>query len=144
MKYYPIELACIYRLLLLCLRQVYLWWFYFTIGCLAGTICLVVTCEGRIYPCLLILFPSQNPRSPRTSPLGLTSLKRKNHPIVVTMGGIGSCYASLTFKPQAFILSTNCVITGTMDWCNTLFPPVCKNNYIGQELWQTQKCECVM
>jgi hypothetical protein len=29
-------------------------------------------------------------------------------------------------------------------WCNTLFPPVCKNNYTGQELWQTQKCECVM
>jgi transposase InsO family protein len=28
--------------------------------------------------------------------------------------------------------------------CNTLFPPVCKNNYTGQELWQTQKCECVM
>ena len=23
--------------------------------------------------------------------------------------------------------------------CNTLFPPVCKNNYIGQELWQTQR-----
>jgi hypothetical protein len=28
--------------------------------------------------------------------------------------------------------------------CNTLFPPVCKNNYTGQELWQTKKCECVM
>jgi hypothetical protein len=29
-------------------------------------------------------------------------------------------------------------------FCNTLFPPVCKNNYTGQELWQSQKCECVM
>jgi hypothetical protein len=28
--------------------------------------------------------------------------------------------------------------------CNTLFPPVCKNNWTGQELWQTQKCEYVM
>jgi hypothetical protein len=28
--------------------------------------------------------------------------------------------------------------------CNTLFPPVCKNNYAGQELWQTQRCECVI
>jgi hypothetical protein len=27
---------------------------------------------------------------------------------------------------------------------NTLFPPVCKNNYVGQELWQTQRCECVI
>jgi hypothetical protein len=26
--------------------------------------------------------------------------------------------------------------------CNTLFPPVCKNNYTSQVLWQTQKCEC--
>jgi hypothetical protein len=28
--------------------------------------------------------------------------------------------------------------------CNTLFPPFCKNNYIGQELWQTQRCECLI
>jgi hypothetical protein len=28
--------------------------------------------------------------------------------------------------------------------CNTLFPSVYKNNYIGQELWQTQRCECVI
>jgi hypothetical protein len=34
--------------------------------------------------------PSQNPRSPGTSPLGLTSLNRKNLPIEVTLGGIGS------------------------------------------------------
>ena len=25
--------------------------------------------------------------------------------------------------------------------CNTLFSPVCKNNWTGQELWRTQKCE---
>jgi hypothetical protein len=48
------------------------------------------------------LKPLQNPRSPGTSPLGLTSLKRKNLPIVVTLGGIGSCYASLAFYLIAF------------------------------------------
>jgi hypothetical protein len=52
---------------------------------------------GKPYLCLISLLPLQNPRSPGTSPLGLTSLKRKNHPIVVTLGGIGSCYASLAF-----------------------------------------------
>jgi hypothetical protein len=67
--------------------------------------------RGGTYPCLFILLPPQNPRSLGTSPLGLTSLKRKNHPIVVTLGGIGSCYASLAFKPKAFILATNCAIT---------------------------------
>jgi hypothetical protein len=36
------------------------------------------------------------------SHLGLTSLKRKNLPIVVTLGGIGSCYASLAFYLIAF------------------------------------------
>ena len=66
------------------------------------TICLVVTCEGGITTLSCNPLPSQNPKSPGTSPLGLTSLKRKNHPIVVTLGGIGSCYASLTLKPQAF------------------------------------------
>jgi hypothetical protein len=71
----------------------------------------VVTCEGGTYPCLIILFPPQNPKSPGTSPLGLTSLKRKNFPIVVTLGGIGSCYASLAFKPRALSLATNYAIT---------------------------------
>ena len=66
------------------------------------TICSVVTCEGRITTLSCNPLPSQNPRSSGTSPLSLTSLKRKNHPIVVTLGGIGSCYASLAFKPQAF------------------------------------------
>jgi hypothetical protein len=32
--------------------------------------------------------PTQNPRSPRTSPLGLTSLNRKNLPIEVTVVGL--------------------------------------------------------
>jgi hypothetical protein len=36
------------------------------------------------------------------SPLGLTSLNRKNLPIVVTLGGIGSCYTNLMYKTQAF------------------------------------------
>jgi hypothetical protein len=58
--------------------------------------------RGETYPCLIILEPPQSPRSPRTSPLGLTSLKRKNHPIVVTLGGIGSCYASLALYLIAF------------------------------------------
>jgi hypothetical protein len=62
----------------------------------------VVTCEGEITTLSCNPLPYQNPRSPGTSPLGLTSLKRKNHPIVATLGGISSCYASLTFKPQAF------------------------------------------
>jgi hypothetical protein len=52
--------------------------------------------RGETYPCLIIFLPPQNPRSPGTSPLGLTSLKRKNLPIVVTLGGTGSCYVSLT------------------------------------------------
>jgi hypothetical protein len=46
------------------------------------------------------------------SPLGLTSLMRKNLPIVVTLGGICSCYASLAFNLIAFFLATNCAITG--------------------------------
>jgi hypothetical protein len=33
-----------------------------------------------------------------------------NLPIVVTLGGIGSFYASLTYKLQAFVLPTNCAI----------------------------------
>jgi hypothetical protein len=27
---------------------------------------------------------------------------------------------------------------------NTMFPPACKYNWTGQELWQTHKCEYVM
>ena len=46
--------------------------------------------------------PLQNSRLPGTSPLGLTSLKRKNLPILVTLGGIVSCYASLAFFLIAF------------------------------------------
>jgi hypothetical protein len=89
--------------LLLCLRQVHLFFLVILYYWLfSRTICSVVTCEREktTLPCNPL--SSQNPRSPETSPLGLTSLKRKNHPIVVTLGGIGSCYASLTFKPQAF------------------------------------------
>jgi hypothetical protein len=57
---------------------------------------------GKPYLGLISLLPLQNHRSPGTSPLGLTSLKRKNLPIVVTLGGIGSCYASLAFTLIAF------------------------------------------
>jgi hypothetical protein len=66
------------------------------------TICSVVTCEGGIITLSCNPLPSQNPRSLGTSPLGLTTLNRKNHPIVVTLGGIGSCYASLTLQSIAF------------------------------------------
>jgi hypothetical protein len=46
--------------------------------------------------------PFQNPRSLGTSPLGLASLKRKSLPIMVTLGGIGSCYTSLALYVIAF------------------------------------------
>jgi hypothetical protein len=36
------------------------------------------------------------------SPLGLASLNRKDLPIVVTLGGVGPCYASLAFYFIAF------------------------------------------
>ena len=52
--------------------------------------------RGKTYLYHIILLPLQNPRSLGMSPLGVASLKRKNLPIVVTLGGIGSCYASLT------------------------------------------------
>jgi hypothetical protein len=58
--------------------------------------------KGKSYLCPISLLPLQNPRSSGTSPLGLTFLKRKNHPIMVTLGGIGSCYASLAFYLIAF------------------------------------------
>jgi hypothetical protein len=41
-------------------------------------------------------------RSSGMYPLGLTTLNRKNHPIVMTLGGIVSCYASLTLHLIAF------------------------------------------
>jgi len=80
-----------------------LWGFDFLNWPLAGLSICVVTCEGgKPYLGLIILLPLQNSRSPGMSPLGLTFLKRKNHPIVVTLGGIGSCYASLAFYLIAF------------------------------------------
>jgi hypothetical protein len=59
------------------------------------TIFWAVICEGEISLDPLSLFLS-NPRLPRTSPLGLATLNRKDLPIVVTLGGVGPCYASLT------------------------------------------------
>jgi hypothetical protein len=75
------------------------------------TICSMVTCEGRNLSLSYNPFPFSKPRSPWTSPLGLTSLNRKNHPIEVTLGGIGSSYASLPLHLYPFIHTTNCVIT---------------------------------
>jgi hypothetical protein len=64
----------------------------------------MVTCEGAIYLLALNPLPSQNPRSPGTSPLGLTSLNRNNLPIEVTLGGIGSvtlvCLFTSFFYPN--------------------------------------------
>jgi hypothetical protein len=47
--------------------------------------------------------------------MGLTSINRKNLPIVVTLGGEGSCFASLTYYPLASLPSTNYVIIMTFD-----------------------------
>jgi hypothetical protein len=69
---------------------------------------------GKPYLGLISLLPLQNHRSSGTSPLGLTSLKRKNLPIVVTLGGIGSYYANLALNLIAFFLATNCAITNTL------------------------------
>jgi hypothetical protein len=89
--------------LLLCLRQVHLPFFGYTLLLVVSrTICSVVTCEGGNLSLYYNPLPSQNPRSPRTSPLGLTTLNRKNHPIEVTLGGIGSSYASLPLQSLAF------------------------------------------
>ena len=59
------------------------------------TIFLAAICEGETSLNPLSLFLS-NPRLPGTSPLGLATLNRKDLPIVVTLGGVGPCYASLT------------------------------------------------
>ena len=100
-------------------RCFYFLWLYLIIGCLARTIWLAVICERGNLSLSYYPLPFQNPRSPRMSPLGLASLKRKNLPIMVTLGGIGSCYASLALYLIAFILVTNCTITGSFlgeDW----------------------------
>jgi hypothetical protein len=55
--------------------------------------------ENSLDPLSLSL---SNPRLPGTSPLGLASLNRKDLPIVVTLGGVGLCYASLAFYFIAF------------------------------------------
>jgi hypothetical protein len=79
-------------------------WLYFSLLAVSRTICSVVTCEGGIYLLSYNPLPSQNPRSPGTSPLGLTSLNRKNLPIEVTLGGIGSvtpvCLFTSIFYPN--------------------------------------------
>jgi hypothetical protein len=58
-----------------------------------------VKAENSLNPLSLSL---SNPRLPGTSPLGLASLNRKDLPIVVTLGGVGPCYASLAFYFIAF------------------------------------------
>jgi hypothetical protein len=108
-----------------------LWGFYFLNWPLAGLSVWVVTCEGgKPYLCLISLLPLQNPSSPRTSPLGLTSLKGRNHPIVVTLSGIGSCYPSLAFYLIAFYPSYK--LCDNRD--HTLQPPTSvKNRCVARE-----------
>jgi hypothetical protein len=81
--------------LLLCLGQVHIFLGYTLLLAVSRTVCSVVTLEGGNLSLSSNPSPSQNPKSSGTSPLGFTSLKRKNHSIEVTLGGIGSCYASL-------------------------------------------------
>jgi hypothetical protein len=89
------KLAYVY-FLLLCPGQVHLFGYIYLYWLLANS-AQVVTCEGGgIYLFSYNPLPSQNLRSPGTSPLGLTSLNRKNLPIEVTLGGIGSSCTSLT------------------------------------------------
>ena len=94
-------------------------WLYFIIGCLAGTIWLAVICERGNLSLSYYLLPFQNPRSQGTSPLGLASLKRKNLPIVVTLGVIGSCYANLAFYLIAF--------TPSYKLCDNILAPLPRN-----------------
>jgi hypothetical protein len=89
--------------LLLCLGQVHLFFLlYLSLLAISHTICSVVTCEGGNLPLSYNPLPSQNPRSPRMSSLVLTSLNRKNHPIEVTLGGIGNNYANFPLHIYIF------------------------------------------
>jgi hypothetical protein len=64
-----------------------------------------------------------NPRLPGTSPLGLASLNRKDLPIVVTLGGVGPCYASLAFYFIAFAPSYKLCDNNLLSRTNTMDPP---------------------
>ena len=55
-----------------------------------------------------------------------------------------SCTGTFPTQEPQLMISSVVVATLVIVACNTMFPPVCKNNYTGQILWQTQKCECVM
>jgi hypothetical protein len=68
------------------------------------TIFWVVICEGETSLNPLPLFLS-NPRLPGMSPLGLATLNRKDLPIVVTLGGVGPCFANLTLILQLLDLN---------------------------------------
>jgi hypothetical protein len=48
-------------------------------------------------------------------------------------------FGSLCLRSVFVLLILTLSFSGFVLTCNTLFPPVCKNNYTGQELWQTQK-----
>jgi hypothetical protein len=50
---------------------------------------------------------------------------------------------SNTNGPESECSVLNSTLSSPQYCCNTLFPPVCKNNWTGQELWQTHKCEYV-
>jgi hypothetical protein len=90
--------------LLLCSWARILLGYFFQLSLLAisQTICTVVTCEGGNLYLSYYPLPSQNPRSPGKSPLGLATLNRKNHPIEVTLGRIGSSYTNFSFQSLTF------------------------------------------
>jgi hypothetical protein len=98
------KLAYIYSCCFVSGRYISLFGYTSLYWLVSRTICSVVTCEGGIYLLSYNPLPSQNPRSPGTSPLGLTSLNRKNLPIEVTLGGIGSvtpvCLFTSIFYPN--------------------------------------------
>jgi hypothetical protein len=62
---------------------------------------------------VMLAFALSKPQVTGDVSLGLASLNRNNLPIVVTLGGEGSCFASLIHYSLAFLLSTNCAITHT-------------------------------
>jgi hypothetical protein len=55
---------------------------------------------------VLLAFALSKPQVTGDVSLGLASLNRKNLPIVVTLDGEGSCFASLTYYSLALYLQT--------------------------------------
>ena len=109
----PIEYSLhISFLLLSCSRQVHILWGLLRIGLWSNYLLGGDLWRGN-YLTSFEPLPLQSHKSPGTSPLGLTSLNRNNLPIMVTLGGEGSCYASLAFYLIAF--SPSCKLCNNND-----------------------------